>query len=581
MIGKNNFLFVNCHTMMSAATVHMDDGCLDYIVNHMGGQAPHVLPVTYAGSELAPPNLCPYIKHRSRGRSMTFRQWFECMEKEPCCSMSDLHTPRSWVLRTLTHTYCQDPHTRHIQKWGRITRVMLSGGMVNTPALHWLPQFGQVCRHAGGKTLVICESAALSLLWRDQCGAHPFAAVSRGSRRAGDGLVGVMPCPDMPDLVVVTQATAVQQLLAENKSAMRVCHFDRVVMHLAQPDMLDPDVVTALHAQWPHSRRWLLCMATLQPQHLPGVFTFLRLRHNPGSAPELAVVLDQSSPACVEQLFKMSCWNLCPNGELLRAPRISLRMATIVPSDTERMLLTHNRQCEAKAAFYATPHKLMRDNLSRFQVTHHLDRHVLCNYYGPGNFEGPLQQLQALAASTHACCVCMDVIPACATPVLPCCHTLCIACHDRILTTQGVMTCPQCRQALPEDIEPLLWVRVDERYKPSSKMCWVRDFYVHHGLDGEQNTEIGGPHTTIMSCAARPHAPQQVGRAANHDIIAWDARPGTLHQLALAIMARVDAGMPHTVRVLLWDGFDAPDTVTHSLRGLLPDGWLPDPILDQ
>jgi hypothetical protein len=556
---------------------------LEYVVQHLGGQAPHALQVTHEPRHKNGARLCPNIHHKLCGENMTLTQWFDCMEKGPggqntgpTLNIPDLYAPNPWVFRTPTHVYCQDAQTLRVQKFGRVTPLTLSGGIINAPSLQWLPQFNEACRRAGGTTLVICESAALSALWQSKCGAHSFGEVSRGSRRAGDGLVGVQPCPDMPSLVVATQATVTQQLLQHAKSAMHTCHFDRVVMHMARAAPLDQDLLDAVQHQWPSSWRWLLCMATLKPCHLPTCFAFLRLRHvskasdTSGFQPCVPASLDLASPKCTERLFKLTCWNsLDATPSRAKVIDVQLNLVEIKPSETERMLLTRNRRCEADAKFYADPTKLyMAEQLERFEYTHSLDRQTMSRYYGDGDFEGGIRRLmsEARPGSEHCCCVCLDPIPKCATLVLPCCHTLCTMCYDGILSTGCVTAkCPMCKRELPDDQEPLLWVRAADRDGKNSKLKWA---------PARANMiNIGGPHSASLDVipAKARHSVSSCFVGSTNAITLWDTRLNTLHRAALAVVASMDAGHKVMIYALLWQHFDQAHDVVRALMQLLPD----------
>lgn len=565
----------------------MTDRLLEYVVQHLGGHAPYLLPSTHPKGPLeeCPPTLCPNIQHVSHGQCMTLQQWVDHMETEHTLTLPDLHAPSSWVFRTPEHVYCQDVQTGHVQKFGRLTRLTLSGGIVNAPSLLWLPQFNEACRRSSGTTLVICESAALSTLWREKCGAHSFGTVSRGSRRAGDGLVGIEPCPEMPGLVVATLATVAQQLIQHAKSAMRTCRFDRIVLHMMRAAQPDPDIVEAIHQLWPHSRRWYLCMATLKPCHLSACFKFLQLRHSDirpanepgGTAPfeargqgcapeetahavsdidaELPASLELASPACLKRLFKMACWNALDGCVPPPKKLIRLSWVEIQPSETERMLLTHNRQCEANTKFYSNPHRLyMGDHMERFQCTHRLTHAALRQHYGPGNFEDGLRRLlsESRLGADLICAVCLDPIPKCATLVLPCCHTLCTMCYFGIVGTRcTAVRCPLCQRELDEDQEPLLWVRAKSDGDKNSKLKWAP------ACDNMLN--IGGPHNGSLALTST--------------IALWDTRPNTLHRAALAVVSSMDAGHDVMIYALLWLGFDQVHDVVSALMQLLPDTY--------
>lgn len=483
-----------------------------------------------------PVRLCRNVQHKLHGNTMTMQQWFECMEKEPKV------------------------------KLGNDEKVTWSGGLINLPSLEWLPWFGHACRGTQ-TTLVICESAAQSTLWRDLCGADHFSKVSRGSRRAGDGIVGHHPCPNMPSLVVATLDTVVRQLIQSNMSAMKTCHFDRIVMHVAQPDKFlnqcaADNLMSVLHKRWPHSRRWMVSAATWQAHHVAALFTFLRLRQCDAHflSLEKPPLFFQMSAKCMEGLFKKACWNSSKHHSVL------LNIVGIVPSDIERVLLTQNRQCEMDVKFYDDAPKLYLSKLrERFVMTSCLDEHKLRQHYGHELTQNLSTHVlhRLLKDPTPECCACLETVPWCATLVLPCCHTLCTVCHDNIAANFAMGKCPLCRQSVPDD--PLLW----SRRKPksfiniSSKRSWIRQQCKDHA---QKNwVHIGGVKNDANTLAGE-----------NPSIVVWDTRLNTLHRAALAILANADMGSQNTVvHILLWQGFDNPTHVVNTLKSLLPDSWIP------
>lgn len=556
--------------------------CLDYIVQELGGRSPCILPLICNGNNQESATIQLQVnRHTLNFEPISFSRWFDCMEHSPSTSLSDMYTHPTWVIviRTATHVYCQDENTGLVQKYGRSTNVTWSGGLINSPSLLWMPLFAESCRLAKGNTLVICESAPLSTLWRNVCHAQSFDKVSRGSRRAGDGIVGLCPCPDMPSLVVMTQATAKQQLMQSTKSALLTCHFDRIILHTMHPSKLDSQLLESLHEQWPNSLRWVACLATLHVSHLAPLFHFLRLRHT--EVASLPVLLDQApiSLLSMKHLFSRTCWNMKTffikhkTGHPKKRARhsalnsskkaVTLHMISIVPGDEERVLLSHNRRCEHETKFYDNPEALYLTQLQdRFVMTRHLTHDVLCEHYGQEDYINGLHRLRLTQANAGLeCCVCLSDIPHCATLVLPCCHTLCTICFDGMLSSTHVTKCPLCNRVVPENQEPLIWVR-HRAVQPGSKTSWIKAC----GLDYEQ---IGGPHKKCHLIA------DKTGSTKNTGFILWDTRMSTLQQAALAVVSNVDAGIVYTdMHVLLWQDFDDPETVKNDLKSLLPNGWL-------